>query len=150
MKKLFFVLMLLPILLSAVNPESEMQVEQAWQAWQINDLTSVEEHFQTAIDLDETRKYPYERWSYTDHYFEEIAITLPGGRQPVDLQESSEFECFAGKYSRQLKFEGGVLKCARILDVFQKDIPPEKYLEFKEFYSNLVKADEMQILLEQK
>ena len=59
MKKFFLVLMMLPILLLAVIPESEKQVEEAWQAWQKNDLTSVEEHFQTAIDLDETNFRAY-------------------------------------------------------------------------------------------
>lgn len=98
----------------------------------------------------EERKLPYVRWNYTDYFFEEITITLPDNMHPVDLKEYSEFECFAGKYSLRFKLASKVLKCTRILEVYEKDIPPENYLEFKEFYSNIVKADERQILLEQK
>jgi tetratricopeptide (TPR) repeat protein len=98
----------------------------------------------------EQRKLPFRRWSYTDFYSEELFIILPNEMQPIDLPATSEYECFAGKYTLKFQLEGNTLKCTRILDVLEKDIPPEKYLEFKEFYSNIVKADEMQILLEKK
>jgi hypothetical protein len=102
-----------------------------------------------AISYD-TREYPYIHWAYSDFSDEEISIHLPSDYHPVDLQEHTEYSCFAGKYTLDFTFSDNILKCSRTLDVYEKDIPPENYLEFKEFYSNIVKSDEMQILLETK
>ncbi len=98
----------------------------------------------------ETREYPIIRWSYSNYCKEEMIIEIPNDLKPVDLQSEYEFISFAGEYSLTFIFDGNNLKCTRILKRKETDIPVEKYLEFKEFYSNIVNTDKMQILLEKK
>ena len=96
------------------------------------------------------REYPIIRWSYSNYCKEEMIIEIPNDLKPVDLQSEYEFISFAGEYSLTFIFDGNNLKCTRILKRKETDIPVEKYLEFKEFYSNIVNTDKMQILLEKK
>ena len=79
-----------------------------------------------------------------------MIIEIPKDLKLVDLQNKYEFTSFAGKYSLTLELEGNILKCTRILERIENDIPIENYQEFKEFYSNIVNTDKMQILLEKK
>ncbi len=98
----------------------------------------------------ETREYPIIRWNYANYCKEEMIIEIPNDLKPVDLQNKYEFVSFAGKYSLTLEFDGNNLKCTRILERTESDVPIEKYKEYKEFYSNIVNTDKMQILLEKK
>ena len=98
----------------------------------------------------ETREYPIIRWNYADYCKEEMIIEIPNDLKIVDLQDKYEFTSFAGKYSLTLELNGNILKCTRILERIGNDIPIENYQEFKEFYSNIVNTDKMQILLEKK
>lgn len=98
----------------------------------------------------ETREYPIIRWNYANHCREEMIIEIPNDLKPVDLQNKYEFTSFAGEYSLTLQFDGKNLKCTRFLNRKETDIPIDKYKEFKEFYSNIVNIDKMQILLEKK
>ena len=59
MKKLLLLILILPAIIFAVNPQSEAEVDNAWNAWQLNDLNLVEEHFKNALDLDETNFRAY-------------------------------------------------------------------------------------------
>ncbi|MCD4817879.1 MAG: DUF3857 domain-containing protein [Candidatus Cloacimonetes bacterium] len=99
----------------------------------------------------ETRNYPYLLWSSGyDYFLEDIEISLPSNYVPLEIPENIIYETNYGKYEFNIKFKSGKIFAKRYLEVYNYDVAPEEYLDFKEFFNNIVKADETQLLLKKK
>lgn len=95
----------------------------------------------------ETRRYPYYYWPAADSLLEDVEIIMPPGYEPAELGNDISLSCNAAEYSLKLTYADGILKAQRLLVNKQAIIPPEEYLDFKQFYNSVVKEDKRQILL---
>lgn len=97
----------------------------------------------------ESRAYPFTYWPNADTIREEIEIRIPAGYQPMEFTPRYDYHCSIANYNLDLSFEEGVLRGTRQLVNKKSVVPPESYLDFKEFYNKVVKADRNQILIKQ-
>jgi tetratricopeptide (TPR) repeat protein len=96
----------------------------------------------------EKRVYPLEYLPAADFVKENLEIYLPSGYQPVNFKDVNiKYNSHIVDFSLTLTFENGILKGTRELINKKAIVLPEEYLEFKKLYNNIVKADNMQILL---
>ncbi|MFH1213491.1 MAG: transglutaminase domain-containing protein, partial [Candidatus Neomarinimicrobiota bacterium] len=95
----------------------------------------------------ESRTYPFSYWPNADTIREEIEIRLPAGYQPMEFTPRYDYHCSTADYYLDLSFREGILRGTRQLVNKKSVVPPESYLEFKEFYNRIVKADGNQILI---
>jgi tetratricopeptide (TPR) repeat protein len=96
------------------------------------------------------RKYPINYWTAADTLREEIRIILPDHYLPVELNRKTTHSCPISEYSMLLNYKNGIITGKRVLINKKSVVLPEEYLEFKEFYSNVLKTDGQQILLKKK
>ncbi len=93
------------------------------------------------------RKLPIEYWKFVscDKASETLTITIPQGKTISEMPKSQKFSCFLADYSIEYKLEGTKIIATRTI-IYKNDfVPVEKYLELKQFYTNIVAADAEQI-----
>ncbi len=95
----------------------------------------------------EERQFDYLYRTNTDTLWEEMIIRLPRGFEPVELQEKISFESDMAEYIVEMQYKDSIITAHRRFTRKMKIISPQKYLEFKEFYNQAVRADAYQILL---
>ena len=105
------------------------------------------ENSNKAISYDK-RTYPYNWWTGRDLEIENIAIHLPKGYTPVDLEKEIAYSCPAAEYKIMNSFENGIINSTRTMTFKKSEILPEEYLAFKEFLTNVINSDAKQILLQ--
>ena len=98
----------------------------------------------------EVRENPIFLWNPSDSLHHEIDIMFPADYLLQEVPENRHYKSFAGEYDLQFEYKNNVLNCKRILVPYETNISTERYSEFKEFYNNMKKADEMQLLLQEQ
>lgn len=96
----------------------------------------------------DSRKFPYQYWLWADTLQDEVELRMPAGWAPTETRLSYHDSCAAGAYSIQYRFANGILRAQRRLIYKERMISPEIYADFKRFYSNLVREDTRQIVLQ--
>lgn len=95
----------------------------------------------------DARKYPLCYWSDSDTLIEEIEIQLPLNFAPIDLAKQVSYSCAIANYTVTYNFVSGAIKGKRTEIIKKTMVQPNEYLEFKEFWNNVLKEDNRQILL---
>lgn len=86
---------------------------------------------------------------YTER--DEIRIQLPEGYQVESLPESDiNLKTDFGEYRLKLEQKGQSLEGVRELTIHPKELPAEKYTEYRDFFKAVVKADGMKAVLVEK
>jgi cytochrome c-type biogenesis protein CcmH/NrfG len=98
----------------------------------------------------DSRKYSYDYWPTVDTLSEEIKVRLPAGYIPAELNRKTVFHCPIAEYTLYLDYKNGIISGKRVLINKKSVVKPDEYLEFKEFYNNVIKTDDQQILLKKK
>ncbi|MBN1326939.1 MAG: DUF3857 domain-containing protein, partial [Candidatus Cloacimonetes bacterium] len=101
---------------------------------------------ESSIFMDE-RDYPFIWNGNVDVYQARINVNLPSGWMPLELPGTISYSCPNAEYNIKLVYEDGVISGERNLIFNSKHISPEEYPLFREFYHNVVKADQTKILL---
>ncbi|MEK7729808.1 MAG: DUF3857 and transglutaminase domain-containing protein, partial [candidate division KSB1 bacterium] len=96
----------------------------------------------------ESRKFPYQHWLWADTLAEELQMHIPAGWAPSEVKAHYRDSCSVAVYSVQYRFANGVLRAQRKLVCKNRMISPEAYAEFKRFYTNVVREDARQIVLQ--
>jgi len=96
------------------------------------------------------RKFPIRDWSFLDDLEENMTIDLPDDLMPVELKEISNISSEFADYSLTFKYEDNKIIGKREIRIKKKDIEPDEYVIFRDFYNEMIKFEEMQILLKQK
>lgn len=95
----------------------------------------------------ETRKYPIRLWSEFDEDIntEQMTITLPQGKNMVEIPQNVKLECENASY--QLTFESkisGKIIVRRTLQRKTEEVSPQEYNAFKDFLNRVSEADNKQ------
>jgi tetratricopeptide (TPR) repeat protein len=98
----------------------------------------------------EKRKFDYLYRTTNDTLFEEMSIMLPKGFEPVGLNKKVIFKSSMAEYKVEMEYKKGKITASRLVTVKEKIIPPERYLEFKKFYNDVVRNDMQQIILKKR
>ena len=93
------------------------------------------------------RTYPFNSWMGEDSSLQEISLRLPQGFEPVEALSEKSFSCPYGSYRLTFATEGETMRATRLLINSRQNVPPEAYLEYKNFWNRAVKEDARQILL---
>lgn len=92
----------------------------------------------------DARVFRTEYWRYetVDRYETTVTVNIPAGKKVVDLPKTQEFKFKKNRYliSYQQKQDGKVV-VERKAELYRDDIAPVDYPAFKEFLSNIVKAE---------
>jgi hypothetical protein len=75
---------------------------------------------------------------------------MPKGYKPVGLKTDVTFKSSMAEYRVDMKYSKGRIIAHRVVTIKEKIISPQKYLEFKKFYNDVVRNDMQQIVLQKK
>ena len=98
----------------------------------------------------ETRKYPFQYWSYQteDHTTEIITIELPEGKKLAEVPKDIMYECANALY--RLTFDTKTPGKVFVTHYFEKlkdELSIEEYAAFKKFINDVSEADNKQYAL---
>jgi len=93
------------------------------------------------------RNTPIDIWMWKGVREESIELNLPAGFKLMEVPEDVELENKFASYYLKYSKSGNKLTASRYLKVKKQWIEVDEYIEFKEFYNKLVKADSAQLLL---
>lgn len=98
----------------------------------------------------EDRKYPFLNWGYQSggESKETITVTIPEGKNLVEIPQDVNLECESVKYS--LKFDTsqkGVFKVTRELTPKKDIVSVEEYADFTKFLREVSRSDEKQYVI---
>lgn len=94
------------------------------------------------------RKFPYLIYNQP-HTTENIKIIIPKSFKLMELPENVSLTCDDASYIVSYSFQAGVLNAFREFKILNRNITPEDYSSFKDFYNKVLEADNVQILLQQ-
>jgi hypothetical protein len=93
------------------------------------------------------RKSPV-RMIYPRVDIDTMTYSLPPGTRPEALPRAVSLDASFGTYSSSSVMSGdSVLVYTRRLEIWQPEVPPEKYPEYVKFFRGVVKADNAQVVL---
>ncbi|CAN5566385.1 DUF3857 domain-containing protein [soil metagenome] len=94
-----------------------------------------------------TRVYPIEATMSHDTVVESVAITIPDGYEPSSIVRSLQRVNPAAEYSFSTNVQRNAMNIERH-SVFKRSIiEPKEYLDYKQFYNDVVKEDRRYMLL---
>ncbi len=93
------------------------------------------------------RQHALNIWEFTsrDKFYERMEIELPEGKRLVERPQNIHYECDYAVYDLTFKLNGRKLVVERIFTLKDDVVPVENYEQFRDFYNDVVTADETQI-----
>lgn len=100
----------------------------------------------TFLATDE-RKYQINLYNFWggEVYEEVLTIDIPKGKKLLEVPSDIKLSCANAEYSLSSKKSGNQLIMNRKLIIIDDEVKPKNYAEFKEFISEVVRADKRQI-----
>ena len=98
----------------------------------------------------EKRQFPIIRYNSADMIFTKMEIILPDNLEPSSMPPNKTFSNPAGEYTVEYKIADKGLECTREYIYKNRTISVADYAEYKKFYDQVQKADQVQILLKEK
>jgi hypothetical protein len=95
----------------------------------------------------DTRRFPLMLWSSLDTLREEITVLLPQGMVPVEPSYEQQYTSPAGDYSISVNYHDGKIHAVRTMVYKSREVKPEDFQAYKEFYTKAMRADNKQFLL---
>lgn len=93
------------------------------------------------------RRFPLMLWSSLDTVKEEMTIILPEGMAPVETSYEQQYTCPAADYRISVTYEEGRLIAVRTMIYKAREVKPEDFQAYKEFYTKAMRGDNKQFLL---
>jgi hypothetical protein len=97
----------------------------------------------------ESRDFPVD-FSYPFARIEDFEVLVPGELEVSQLPEDVYRVIKGAEFSKEFSFEDGRLRCHRELTVSKLTFPVEQYEEIRNFYQDVVSADQLQVVLTRK
>lgn len=98
----------------------------------------------------DARDYPFIYWPNADSTYEKIEISLPEGYVPVVDKGENKFSYPGGSYKMHYSFSKNKITGERTIVFNKSEIEANDYVEFKNFYNNVIKTDGQVLLLKKK
>lgn len=93
------------------------------------------------------RRFPLMLWSSLDTVKEEMTIILPEVMAPVETSYEQQYTCPAADYRISVTYEEGRLIAVRTMIYKAREVKPEDFQAYKEFYTKAMRGDNKQFLL---
>ncbi|HEX7400708.1 MAG TPA: DUF3857 domain-containing protein [candidate division Zixibacteria bacterium] len=97
----------------------------------------------------ENRNYPVE-FSYPFNEIEEVELVIPDGFEVKDLPVNVYREIPGTTFRKTFSLDANLIKCHRRFDIVQIAFPIEQYQSLRDFYQDIVSADNLQLVLTKK
>jgi hypothetical protein len=106
---------------------------------------------QTYIPAQVTQRLSPIRYNYPYLNTDSIIYSLPKGFSIESIPKEIHFKTSFGEYySRTVAINDTAIIYQRSMEIHDYSIPAEKYAEYRQFYSDIVKADRAQVVLVRK
>ena len=95
----------------------------------------------------QSRNFPIRNYTSSDTLHANMEIIFPDNLEPLSLPEAKIFTDPSGDYSVHYALTDTGIRCSRQLVYKKNSISVDDYTDYKQFYDQILKADEEQILL---
>lgn len=95
----------------------------------------------------DTRRFPLMLWSSLDTLKEEMTVILPEGMIPVETSYEQSYSSPAADYRISVSYADGRINAVRTMIYKTREVKPDDFQAYKEFYTKAMRADNKQFLL---